>query len=115
MPAPVGSVAVMSGWLRLGVVLSVLWVIGFPIYYHIDDNNTRWKQYQTCLDIYIDRFPTPRMIESHCAPLIKQSDTILQKEFFMFGVAAPLVLFWILGATIFVVVRWIRRGFAVKR
>jgi hypothetical protein len=36
---------------------------------------------------------------------------LANENFWILGVAAPLVLFWILGGVIFWTVRWIRRGF----
>src|SRR5262249_41052023 len=42
---------IMSGWLRIGVVLSVLWIVGQPIYFFINHNNHAWERRQGCLDL----------------------------------------------------------------
>ncbi len=38
----------LSGWGRLGVVISVLWIIAFPSYLTVDTNNQANEFYQWC-------------------------------------------------------------------
>src|SRR5262249_57203663 len=39
----------MSDWQRLGVLISVLWLVGMPIYLMVDTNNTAGVVYQSCI------------------------------------------------------------------
>jgi hypothetical protein len=107
----------MSGWLRIGVVLSVLWVVGYPIYSFIDETQSNEMAYRTCQKIYTQYFPNPDLssadIHARCQKTaFELTPPILANEnFWILGVAAPLALFWILGGVILWTVRWIRRGF----
>jgi hypothetical protein len=107
----------MSGWLRIGVVLSVLWVVGYPIYSFIDETKSNERAYRTCQKIYIQYFPNPDLssadIHAQCQKTaFELTPPILANEnFWILFVAAPLALFWILGGVILWTVRWIRRGF----
>ena len=40
----------MSGWKRLGVVISILWLIGAPIYFHAPDQQIE-REYEACISI----------------------------------------------------------------
>jgi hypothetical protein len=106
-----------GGWLRIGVVLSVLWVIGFPIYSYIDENESNARAYQTCLKIHTVYFPNPDLssadIHARCQETAFELTTpiLANENFWILFVAAPLALFWILGGVIFWAIRWIRRGF----
>jgi hypothetical protein len=41
----------LSGWQRIGVVISVLWMVGFPIFLMVDTNRQASEMYQGCLRI----------------------------------------------------------------
>ena len=102
-----------GGWLRIGVVL---WLIGFPIYSHIDEDKSNWKHYNTCIDIHTKYFPNPDPKADILGTCRKSAfdltrPILLNDRFWIFFVAVPLALFWILGGVIFWTIRWIRRGF----
>jgi hypothetical protein len=100
-----------GGWLRIGVVLSVLWIVGYPIYSFIDE-----RAYQTCLKIHTEYFPNPDLssadIRARCQKTaFELTGPILANEnFWILFVAVALALL-ILGVVIFWTIRWIRRGF----
>ena len=108
----------MSGWQRIGVVLSVLWIVGYPIYSFIDENESNERAYRTCLKIHTEYFPNPDLssadIHARCQKTaFELTGPILANEnFWILGVAAPLAIFWILGGLTLWSARWIRRGFA---
>ena len=39
----------MKGWPGIGVLISVLWLVGVPIYLMVDTNNTAKVVYQSCI------------------------------------------------------------------
>ena len=47
----------LSGWQRIGVVLSVLLIAGFPTYFYIQHNNRVGDRLQRCLDLQTKYFP----------------------------------------------------------
>jgi hypothetical protein len=49
----------MSGWQTIGVVLSVLWIVGSPMYFHFDEYNRDWRHYRLCVDVQTKYFPNP--------------------------------------------------------
>jgi hypothetical protein len=73
----------LGGWPRIGVVLSVLWIIGFWAWAFLT-HNPRWGSFIEAVDI----------------------------KFLVLLTLVVLALFWILGAVIFWTIRWIWRGFA---
>src|SRR6516164_2697415 len=87
---------IMSGWQRIGVVLSVLWIVGYPIYSFIDENESNERAYRTCQKTAFEL----------TGPILAN------ENFWILGVAAPLAIFWILGGLTLWSARWIRRGFA---
>jgi hypothetical protein len=107
----------MSGWQRIGAVISILWLVGFPIFLFIDANRSHSEVLQYCLKAASEsREPTERegsrqiclraFEASRETPgkLVKElaSDKILWAA--MFG---PIALLWIVGGVISYVVRWI--------
>jgi hypothetical protein len=71
----------LGGWMRIAVVLSVLWIIGFPTYVFLTID---------CPVCFTDPFVL---------------------VFISAGTLISLALFWILGGVIFWTIRWIWRGF----
>jgi hypothetical protein len=51
----------MSGWQRIGAVISILWLVGFPIFLFIDANRSHSEVLQYCLKAAsASREPTER-------------------------------------------------------
>jgi hypothetical protein len=110
----------MSGWLRIGVVLSVLWIVGYPTYFFIDYNSRAWDRRQTCLNLRTTVFS--ELSSDQLWDKCNQLAGFLELSYFVSGgrdallfwwtyVLMPLALLWIFGGVIFWTVRWIRRGF----
>ena len=113
----------MSGWQKIAVLVSILWMIGLPIYLMIDSNRrasefcnvcrkvesnlafemTAEQQHEACWRSA--KFMTPTVLAQ---TLIAGNADTVTLWFFML---APLVIFWVIGGIILATVRRIRRGF----
>jgi hypothetical protein len=109
----------MSGWQKIGVVASVLWLIGLPTYLvvhssmnadHLYDecmksfaDLTREEQRETCWSSSHLGAVTPRIIGD---TLIAGSSDTAALWTMMLG---PVVLLWAVGTLTLNAVRWIRR------
>jgi hypothetical protein len=116
----------MSGWQRLGVVISVLWLVGAPIYFVADMNQTAFRVLGMCYSAgsssdQTDFDRTQR--EATCNAQLEEMTWSTQKLFntlFTYNkdrgvlwamLLVPLVIFWLFEAVIIGTVRWVRRGF----
>jgi hypothetical protein len=110
----------MSGWQRIGVVISVLWLVGLPVYV-LNDNNQR--VYNNVLDCI-----TPEKLAGGAT-----FDQVLQRCHAVYGpylswgdlarffrdnvemstgfLLGPIILLWLVGWIVLGTVRWVRRGF----
>jgi hypothetical protein len=125
----------MSGWQRIGVLTSVLWFVGTPIYLMVDTNNTAGAVYQSCIrsaDLAFepggfegDNPDELKAAERRCArsfysmrmPPGKLMRLLLGREgeetlIVWTIILGPIILFWLVGGATFATVRWIRRWFA---
>ena len=112
----------MRRWQKIGILLSIIWMIGIPIYVMIDsnrranefygmcrrlessiasDSTTAEQQHETCWRSA--KFMTPSgLVQTLIAG---NADTITLWSFIL----GPLVNFWIAGGLLLATVRWIRR------
>jgi hypothetical protein len=113
----------MSGWQKIAVLVSILWMIGLPIYVMIDSNRRASEFYNVCRKVESNlafemtaeqqhevcwrsaKFMTPTVLAQ---TLIAGNADTVTLWFFML---APLVIFWIIACIILATVRRIRRGF----
>jgi hypothetical protein len=125
----------MSGWQRIGVLISVLWFVGMPIYLMVDTNNTAAAVYQSCIrsaDLAFepggfegDNPGELKVAEQRCArsfynmrmPPRKLMRLLLGMEgeetpIVWAIILGPIILFWLVGGATFATVRWVRRWFA---
>jgi hypothetical protein len=125
----------MSGWQRIGVVISVLWLVGFPIYLMVSTNQNASVFYSLCRKIKYDTASSYRAAgQSDLADATDKgaheecwkpagftsaskmaSDLVAgdaQAAILWAFILVPVVLFWLVGGAVFGIVRWIRRGFA---
>jgi hypothetical protein len=125
----------MSDWQRIGVLISVLWLVGMPIYLMVDTNNTAGVVYQSCIrsaDLAFeaggfegDNPGELKAAERRCARSFykmrmspgKLVGLLLGREgeetlTVWTTILVPVVLFWLVGVAALATVRWIRRGFA---
>jgi hypothetical protein len=125
----------MSGWQRIGVLISVLWFAGMPIYLMVDTTNTAEVVYQSCIrsaDLAFqpggfegDNPGELKSAERQCArsfyntrmPPGKLMRLLLGREgqetlIVWTMILVPIILFWVVGGATFATVRWIRRRLA---
>ena len=123
----------MSGWQRIGVVISILWLIGVPIYLMVDQNQSASRVYESCLqNAYLIYGPvgyegdnpaefhlaSQRCLETRNQMFMSPKKFIgvllsQDKESWVIWIAmfVPLALFWVIGGVVIATVRWIFRGF----
>jgi hypothetical protein len=111
----------MRQWQKIGILLSIIWMIGIPIYVMIDSNRRANEFYDMCRrlesSIAFDsttaeqqheicwrsaKFMTP---SSLMQTLIAGNADTITLWFFILG---PLVVFWIAGGLMLGTVRWVR-------
>jgi hypothetical protein len=115
----------MTGWQRIGVVVSVLWLIGFPIYLVVHSSMNAGHLHEQCLKSYLPDLTSEEKHEtcwhsSHIgavtwktvgyALIAGNSDTVALWPM-MFG---PVALLWSFGVITLGTVRWIRRRLTEK-
>jgi hypothetical protein len=119
----------MSGRQRLGIVLSLMWVVAGPLWLLIATNAQASRDYENCLRIVdnvvdgyadadgreraynrmSDRCQHTYLLSTTSLPqMIADEDT---KKVLTFLVCGPLAVLWLLGAIAIVSRRWISRGF----
>jgi hypothetical protein len=94
----------MSGWQRIGVVVSVLWFVGLPVFFMIAANPG-----VSPADVIALFFGTGKAFEcgNPCSPSARW-DMMFVMWTFLLG---PIVLLWLVGWIVLGTVRWVRRGF----
>ncbi len=125
----------MSGWQRIGVLISVLWFVGIPIYLLVNTNNTAGVVYQSCIR-NADLAFQPGGFEGDNPGELKAAERRCTRSFdnmrmspgklirLLLGreseetlivwtiILMPIGLFWLVGGATFATVRWIRRRLA---
>jgi hypothetical protein len=112
----------MSGWQRIGVVISLLWIVVFGIWVLREHNNSIGRAYSQCLEREMKYFPERPFDQAgeKCAyvfvDFIQPSDILNVSghkivPFFWLIVLLPVAVFWILGGATLWIIRWVRRGF----
>lgn len=118
----------LSGWQRIDVVISVLWIIGLPTFLFIDTiranehgaacfrdfSELSWKLSREGKQAEAAEADRERdkcwNHQGHITP-IQAFEPFIKGNIETVIVWAPVALLWILGGTIFATVRWIKRGF----
>jgi hypothetical protein len=123
----------MSGWQRVGAVISILWLAGVPIYFMVDQNQSAGRVYESCLqDAYLIYGPvgykgdnptefhltSQRCWETRNRMLVSPMKLIgvllgqdKESQVIWTAMFVPLALFWLIGGIVITAVRWIFRGF----
>src|SRR6516165_1862631 len=112
----------MSGWQRIGVVISALWLIGFPIYLVQYSSMSERSLYQQCMNTHNPDL-TREEQHNNCrkssradALTLKDiADTLFTGNFdiaLWSMMLVPVAVFWLVGSIALVTARWIRRGLA---
>jgi hypothetical protein len=113
----------MSRWQKIGVLASLLWLIGLPIYLMTDSNRRASEFYNWCRKVESNlafemtaeqqhdtcwrsaKFMTPPVLAQTL--IAGNADTVTLWSFML----APLVIFWGIWGIMLATVRWKRRGF----
>ena len=109
----------MSGWQRIGVVISVLWLVGLPVYLQWYENERIYNLVLNCIDARLpDADSTFDQALQFCkgvyGPYVTYGDLAraFRDDRVMLGLLlVPIVLFWTVGGIVLGAVRWVRRGF----
>jgi hypothetical protein len=122
----------MAGWQRIGVVISVLWLIGPPTYLFIDTNMRANQATMSCSRAFnelawkftregkraeadeADRERAKCGEHQGHMTLGQALNLLVKGDLETLIVWAPVALLWILGGIIFATVRWVKRGFATS-
>jgi hypothetical protein len=100
----------MSGWQRIGVVLSVLWTLAVPTLFMVDQNLKVDRRYDECLDRAYSG-PRDELSDQFIKNCERITNDFITPSYFVTGhdawalwiffIALPLALFWILGGATF--------------
>jgi hypothetical protein len=113
----------MSGWQRIGVVISILWLIGLPTYLMVDMNHRAMAWRTSCIinGVMQNLVGNKREVAVQTCERNYNGMTISPAEVIANlssgGVSvwavllAPIAILWIVGGGTIWTVRWIGRGF----
>ena len=122
----------MSGWQRIGVVISVLWLVSVPLYGAMDYNSRVWRRFSDCVNSNRDSAPVTGLRTAEWCGRRNVSMSLTDTFGVIVGreplpgigqiehrwdvslamiIWVPLVLFWLVGWIVLGTVRWVRRGF----
>jgi len=123
----------MSGWQRIGAVLSILWAIGAPTALAISQNIDASASFDQCLDLagrtsrnFDDAEQRAKVYDREanaCTRVEIASSTSITAAFqsvftddetIEYLIIAPILTMWLLGWVIITTVRRVRRGFSPK-
>jgi hypothetical protein len=130
-----GCMSRLGGWQRVGVVISALWLVAFPIYLMVDQNSRASEMHRLCFSSAYSRLGPSgwagnkpaelKTAEDQCmasfvrmhAPPAKMLRLMAGLEgtdslVFWAIIGVPLLLFWLVAGGVIVTVRWVRGGFA---
>jgi hypothetical protein len=110
----------MSGWQRIGVVISVLWFLAVPIWIFYAD-----LSYATCIRPHLNSAegsPEWRAAQEDC---LKVHSTVIEPALmlarmsnlppFVVTMLVPIALLWIIGGIVIGPVRWVARRFTRRK
>lgn len=108
----------LNGWLRICVVLTVLWVLGAGLYTNkmVGDQGMKTSMvvYTLCLN---QGAQSKELDAKDCSQKSNEAyDLAVQHRLQdVLGIALiPVPIFWLIGFIIFRVYRWVKKGFAAQ-
>ena len=122
----------MSAWQSIGLVISVLWALGLPIYLMADTNRKANDFYMWCLTLSYQKIQPGtstqdlELAQTNCryahqqsvmppAKLLQLLTTDKAAGIVWLIILVPIAIFWVVSATVLSTVRWIQRGFAAEQ
>jgi hypothetical protein len=115
----------MSGWQRIGLVLTIAWVVFLPIWLIHDNNSRAEEDMQFCVKYAVMNNTGDRENAriAQCGEVYGRSLTTIPSLMTKYVTAGPdtlvlwllmlvpIALLWAFGGGLLWIVRWIRRGF----
>ena len=113
----------MSGWQRIGVIISVLWLMGLPVYLLIDMYRESTKYTDLLEDVCVATRNSPEGAQTLTEECFRNAIVAGGNEFrtlvaqtfkdvFLWIILlGPIALLWLVGWIVLGTVRWVRRGF----
>lgn len=117
------------GWRRIGIVLSVLWFVGFPLYQLFSDHSRNLGLYEAqtaaCRHALMeDRLSGEEQLSSRYRKCLDDANLLLRMAddgllttglpLFAFFGSVMIFLAWLIVWGLVAVVRWVNRGFAAE-
>jgi hypothetical protein len=104
----------LNGWQRIGIVASVIWAVGAPIYM---DNTAERDAYHRWFSAYDLCRDVPTNEPEVCVQRVSKAHDNVPRYHFTsangaFVALAPIPLGWLLAYALVYLMRWIRAGFA---
>lgn len=104
----------LNGWLRIGIVLSVLWITASGIYVNRLVTEDGMKSMKMIYSLCINSGQLDDSQAKSCSQKAEEvfEAAVSQRYTDILGISLiPLPIFWILAYLIFYTGRWIKRGF----
>jgi hypothetical protein len=108
----------LNGWNRIGLILTIIWLVGFPLYENGKREETRIRlasySYRTCIEESVkhnDHRDCSRVFEDEYRKMNSSADGL--KEYFFFSVVIATIA-WIIIYLVIYVVWWVIRGFRAE-
>ncbi len=116
-PMPIAPKRRLNGWVRIGIVISALWVLfvcGFALseYVRHDPHTSNFIEWQVAKtgESYASLLKTTGPF----ADLVPLSAS-LRLRWFIFALLAPVLVFWVSALAVIYTVRWVAHGFAREK
>ena len=108
----------LNGWQRIGIIASVVWAIGAPIYLDHAAEQKAWEWFRASYEICRSN---PGNDGNTCSEMASRAyDNVSRYRFFAdtgnvaFVSLVPIVLGWLLAYALVYLVGWIRAGFTPR-
>jgi hypothetical protein len=101
----------LNGWQRIGVVLSVLWMVGASLYVQTDRTDRAYKFANSMMSLCLDMVsPSPKDCTSDYSHNVKIALNPFWPDAVILAIV-PIPITWLLVYIIIGIVRWVRAGF----
>ncbi len=116
----------MGGWQRLGIVISILWILCSPVYLLFASNQQAFVNFRACLRVveHLQSDNVAAEASQRCQETYRRegmsTDRLLKILLLQGGdgsldvwafILTPVALLWLVGTAIIGTARWVRRGF----
>jgi hypothetical protein len=119
--AAVREADMLTGWQRLGVVLSVLWAVAGPLWFVSRENTRINNSFESCLAVthLANSIALQEKMADDCSRTASALATSVPqlmaddngKKILAWVVGGPIVILWLLGWMLIGTTQWVARGF----